>query len=179
MDDESPVQEWEQEQAIDKEFQDVFYDIENDEAKTLPEQVEREKRLKKKQKILEQMQSEQELGNKIRGLQMGKSDKQTTNTNIKAVKRARKSGNPNGGSGSDAEPLPNRQEWDKKSGGVKAYDSPSNREVRNYQDKQTGEGTHGKHKGGKAKSKGKGARYFFPSPDCDDPLVKMQSQMEI
>ena len=43
MDDESPRQEWEQEYAIDKEFQDVFSEIENDEAKKSPEQLERER----------------------------------------------------------------------------------------------------------------------------------------
>ena len=125
------------------------------------------------------MQFEQELDNKIRGLQTGKSDKQTRNTSTKEIKRTSKSGNPNGGSESEAEPQTNRQEWSKKSGGVQAYDSPSNKEVRDYQNKQKGKGTHSKQKGGKTKSKGKGARYFFPAPDCDDPLVKMQNQMEI
>ena len=38
---------------------------------------------------------------------------------------------------------------------------------------------HGKHKGGKTEAKGEGSRYFFPEPDCDGPIVKMQNQMEI
>ena len=38
---------------------------------------------------------------------------------------------------------------------------------------------HGKNKGGEAESKGKGAKYFSHAPDCDDPIVKMQTQMEI
>ena len=46
MDDGIPVQEWTK--GVDKEFQDVFSDIESNEPKISPDQIEREKRLDKR-----------------------------------------------------------------------------------------------------------------------------------
>ena len=82
-----------------------------------------------------------------------------------------------------------------RSGWANAYDSPSNMEFQKHHnlyetgyigDKEPKKGKgkgkqkgYGENKGGKAESKGKGAKYFFPAPDCDDPIVKMQTPMEI
>ena len=85
--------------------------------------------------------------------------------------------------------------------GVKPYDSPTNRAIREKQRKgiryepygreqseedetesKKGKGRskgRGEQKGGKKGHKGKGVRNFFPAPDHDDPIVKMQMQMEI
>ena len=149
MGDGIPAQTWDQ--GIDKEFQDVFPDIESNEVKTSPGQKEREKRLGKKQRILEQMQSEQEIDRKIRGLQKEKSKKPQRSASTKVTKRISLSGNPNGGSGSegeqdtnmnkrmvhcDGESQPEKRNRSEKKGGAKAYGPPSNRNVRKYQNLQ-------------------------------------------
>ena len=134
-----------------KEFQDVFSDIENNEGEISPEQQEREKRLTKKQQIPEQMQSEQELDRRIRGLQMQKQKKQRRSESTKVTKRISLSGNPNGGSESEGEPdtnmnkrrvhseggsQPGKKNRSEKSGGARAYNSPSNRDVFRRQEQQ-------------------------------------------
>ena len=59
MDDDSSENEGGRKEAVEKEFHDIFYDIDDENETKTQEQQERERRLIQKQKILEQMLREQ------------------------------------------------------------------------------------------------------------------------
>ena len=160
-----------------------------------------------KQQMLEQMQKEKELDQRIRGMNKERHKKPQRSVSSKA--RMSYSGNPNGGSDSeqdtnmnkrtvhsDGESIPDRgskKSKPERGGGANTHKVPSNKGTNDYQykshyetgyigdkePKDTNEKGQGKNKGGKSATRRKGVKQFFPAPDYDDPLVMMQNQMEI
>ena len=165
MDDDSSENEGERKEAVENEFQEIFYDIEDgDETKT-QEQQEREKRLIQKQKLLEQMLQEQNTGETSRTPQAKEDKAPKIAVNIEELRRLSQHEKPSRNAFTQHATL-----------GAVIYDSPSNREIRNYHERQ--KETYSTNRQEKGKNKGMRSNYHFPAPNYEDPLVRMQIQLE-